>query len=108
MELYTIGSNIRKYRKQKKFSQEKLSELAGLSPNYIGAVERGEKIPALETFLRLANALDVSADMLLTDVLYRNYDVKDSLIADKLNGISPKDRERIYAVIDTLVKYSAK
>ena len=28
MELYTIGSNIRKYRKQKKFSQEKLAELA--------------------------------------------------------------------------------
>ena len=108
MELYTIGSNIRKYRKQKKFSQEKLAELAGLSPNYVGAVERGEKIPALETFLRLANALEVSADMLLADVLYRNYAVKDSLLADKLDGLNAKDREKIYAVIDTMVKYSSK
>ena len=70
MNLTSIGMNIRKYRKQRKLSQEQLAEKAGLSTNYIGMLERGEKTPSLETFLKIANILDVSADMLLADVLY--------------------------------------
>ena len=52
MQLDTIGKNIRKYRLMKKFRQEDLAEKAGLTTNYIGMVERGEKIPSLETFIK--------------------------------------------------------
>jgi len=106
MNLETIGINIRKYRKQKKLRQEQLAEMTGLSTNYIGMMERGEKIPALETFLRIANALEVSADMLLADVLYSTYSVKDSLLSEKLSSLSGEDREKIYDVIDTMIKHS--
>ena len=87
--------------------QEDLAEKTDLSPNYIGMVERGEKIPALETFLKIANALEVSADMLLADVLYSTYTVKDSLLADKLDKLSTEDRTKIYDVIDTMIKHSS-
>ena len=70
-------------------------------------VERGEKIPALETFLKIANALEVSADMLLADVLYSSYAVKDSLLADKLDKLSSDERTKIYDVIDTMIKHSS-
>ena len=53
----------------KKLRQEDLAEKAGLTANYIGMVERGEKIPSLETFIKILNALGVSADMVLSDVL---------------------------------------
>ena len=106
MRMETIGKNIRKYRNQKKITQDCLAEKTDLSTNYIGMVERGEKIPALETFLRIANALEVSADMLLADVLYFNYTVKDSLLADKLEKLSPADRTKIYDVIDTMIMHS--
>ena len=56
MQLDTIGKNIRKYRLMKKFRQEDLAEKAGLTTNYIGMVERGEKIPSLETFIKILNA----------------------------------------------------
>lgn len=55
----------------------------------------------------LANALEVSADMLLVDVLYTNYAVKDSLLADKLDKLSTDDRNKIYDVIDTMIKHSS-
>ena len=55
----------------------------------------------------LANALEVSADMLLVDVLYTNYAVKDSLLADKLDKLSADDRNKIYDVIDTMIKHSS-
>lgn len=108
MKLETIGQNIRKYRKQKKLRQDQLAEMTELSTNYIGMVERGEKIPALDTFLKIANVLNVSADMLLVDVLYTNYSVKDSLLAEKLDKLNPDDREKIYDVIDTMIKHSTQ
>lgn len=102
----SIGSNIRKYRIEKKLKQENLAEKAGLSTNYIGMVERGEKIPSLETFIRIINALDVSADMVLCDELNYVYQIRNSQLETKLTGLDEASRKRIYAVIDTLIRFS--
>ena len=101
----SIGKNIRKHRQQKRLRQEDLAELTGLSTNYIGMVERGEKIPALETFITILNALEVSADVVLADVLVTGYRIKDSMLAEKLAALSKTERERIYAVVDTLIQH---
>ena len=69
-------------------------------------VERGEKILSLETFIKIVNALGVSSDMVLTDVLETGYTVKNSMLNEKLEKLAPEDRNRIYEVIDTLVKQS--
>ena len=106
MKLATIGKNIRKYRLMKKLRQEDLAEKAGLTANYIGKVERGEKIPSLETFIKILNTLGVSADMVLSDVLDNGYTVKNSMLNDKLEKLAPEDRNRIYEVIDTMIKQS--
>lgn len=106
MKLDTIGKNIRNYRLVKKLRQEDLAEKAGLSANYIGMVERGEKIPSLETFIKILNALEVSSDMVLADVLETGYTVKNSILNEKLAKLAPEDRSKIYEVIDTLLKHS--
>ena len=106
MKLDTIGKNIRKYRLAKKLRQEDLAEKAGLSANYIGMVERGEKIPSLETFITILNALDVSAGMVLAEVVSTGYIVKNSMLNEKLSKLSNDDREKIYEVIDILIKHS--
>ncbi|OUP79477.1 transcriptional regulator [Anaeromassilibacillus sp. An172] len=108
MELETIGRNIKKYRIEKKLRQEDLAEKTDLSANYIGMVERGEKIPSLETFISILNALEISADMVLADVLKQGYVVKNSLFSEDMKKLSQEDRERIYLVIETLIKYSQK
>ena len=77
-----------------------------MTTNYIGMVERGEKIPSLETFIKIVNTLGVSSDMVLTDVLETGYTVKNSMLNEKLEKLVPEDRNRIYEVIDTLVKQS--
>lgn len=106
MKLATIGNNIRKYRLMKKLRQEDLAEKAGLTANYIGMVERGEKIPSLETFIKILNTLGVSADMVLSDVLDNGYTVKNSMLNEKMEKLAPEDRNRIYEVIDTMIKQS--
>ena len=69
-------------------------------------IERGEKIPSLETFINILNSLGVSADMVLSDVLDNGYTVKNSLLNEKLEKLVPEDRNRIYEVIDTMMKHS--
>lgn len=106
MKLDTIGKNIRKFREIKKLRQEDLAEKTDLTTNYIGMIEREEKIPSLETFINILNSLGVSADMVLSDVLDNGYKVKDSLLNEKLEKLVPEDRNRIYEVIDTMMKHS--
>lgn len=106
MKLDTIGKNIWKFREIKKLRQEDLAEKTDLTTNYIGMIERGEKIPSLETFINILNSLGVSADMVLSDVLDNGYKVKDSLLNEKLEKLVPEDRNRIYEVIDTMMKHS--
>ena len=104
----SIGRNIRKYRVEKKMRQEDLAEKTGLSANYIGMLERGEKLPALDTFISILNALGITADAVLCDVLENGYTVKNSLLNDKLQTLPDAERNKIYEVIDTLIKHSGK
>ena len=106
MELDSIGKNIRKFRQMKKLRLEDLAEKAGLSTNYVGALERGEKIPSLETLIRIVNTLDVSADMVLCDVVQAGYKVKTSLLSDKIEKLSAEDQARIYEVLDVLIRHA--
>ena len=106
MDLTSIGRNIRKFRTNKKMRQETLAEKTGLSANYIGMIERGEKIPSLITLIHLTNALGVTADMLLCDVLTETYEIKPSLCMERISKLAPVEQDRIYAVIDTLIKYA--
>ena len=108
MKLDSIGKHIREYRLSRKLRQEDLAEKTGLSANYIGMMERGEKIPSLETFICIANTLGVSADMLLADVLDSGYTVKGSLLTEQLSKLTQEDREKIYDVIATMMKHSTK
>lgn len=108
MNLDSIGKNIRKFRISKGLRQEDIAERASLSTNYVGMIERGEKTPSLETFINIVNAIGVSSDMVLSDVLINGYIIKDSLLSEKLAKLSIEDRNKIYDVIDTMVKHSKK
>ena len=102
--LTSIGKNIRKFRHARSLRLEDLAEKAGLSVNYMGALERGEKFPSLGSFILIANALEVSADLLLADVLTAGYTVKESLLAEKLDGLSVPQRNQVYTVLDALLQ----
>ncbi len=57
MRFDTISRNVRKYRLIRKYRQEDLVKKTGLSANYIGMAEGGEKILSPETFINILNAL---------------------------------------------------
>ncbi len=104
MDMTSIGKNIRRFRTEKKMMQETLAEMTNLSANYIGMLERGEKIPSLTSLIHIANALGITADMLLCDVLSESYHIKCSLMMDRIATLPLSEQQRIYAVVDTMIQ----
>ena len=69
MDTKTIGERISIAREERCMSQQRLANAASCTASYISSIERGEKAPNLETFVSIASALRVPADVLLQDVL---------------------------------------
>lgn len=60
-----FGEVVRELRLAACLTQMTLAEKAGLTHNYVGEIERGEKLASLETIVRLAGALDIKgADLM--------------------------------------------
>ena len=63
-----FGRNLRAYRLERKFSQEKLAEVSGLHRTYISSLESGARNPTITVVAQLANALGIRASVLLEGV----------------------------------------
>lgn len=69
MDAKAVGQRIKTAREKKNMTQEDLAALVDISPTHVSVIERGSKIPRLDTFVAIANVLEVSADSLLVDVV---------------------------------------
>lgn len=103
MKMDSIGRNIRKFRVDRKVRQEDLAEMTNLSATYIGMVERGEKTPSLESFLSIVNALNISADLVLSEVLSHKYEIKTSVLNEKIEHLPQRDKRLILDVVETII-----
>ena len=63
-----FGLNLRRLRKEARLSQEQLGQLASLHRTEIGLLERGARIPRIDTIIKLATALEVPANRLLVGI----------------------------------------
>lgn len=63
-----VGRIIQRKREQKKLSQEVVSGLAGIGRTHLSAIERGERKPTLETFFKIAEALNVRPSVLMAEI----------------------------------------
>jgi transcriptional regulator with XRE-family HTH domain len=61
----TVGENIKRIRKSKKLSMERLAEQSAVSRSMLGQIERGEANPSVALLGKLAVALKVPAEVLL-------------------------------------------
>ena len=75
-----LGEKIKKERLINKLTQAKLAEKVGISPTFLGQIERGEKIPSLETVVNIAVTLNVTIDGLLFET-----ELSNSIIISELS-----------------------
>ena len=104
MDLRAIGARIKAARERAGMTQEDLAAELEMSPTHISVLERGLKAPKLETLVNIANALHVSSDMLLQDVVLYAADGLTSELSAAITKLSPKEQERILKAIRALTE----
>lgn len=102
-----LGERLREIRKRRGLSQMSLAEATGLTSTFISYVENGHKTMRLETFVQIANALNVSADELLMDSLENTLKVRNNEFADVLADCNEYER-RVLADILKATKESLR
>ena len=103
-----LGQRIREQRKEKGWTIEQFAERVDLSANYVGDLERGVKIPKLETFIRIIEALQVSADSLLRPDVPEVRSLYQSEFDELLADCSPKELDSILKIVRELKSTMAR
>ena len=104
MDQKAIGKRIKSAREKKGLTQEQLAEQVNLSPMHISVIERGNKLPRLETLINIANVLDVSADILLQDVVNNQIKLRTSEASNLIAQLSREDQRRVLAALHSFVE----
>ena len=65
----SLGRQIKRYRSEKKISQEELGNMVFSTREHISYIETGERLPSLEMIVLIANALETSLNDLLAEDL---------------------------------------
>ena len=89
MEKVAVGKRIRESRISKGYTQQDLADHTGICVMYISEIERGIKMPSLNSFIKIINVLDVSADYVLRDELPSGKEYICSEITEKLLVLTP-------------------
>lgn len=95
--LKSMGERIYTQRKALKMTQEELAERIGVSTQMISNLETGKKAIRPENLLKICEALNISADYVLTGNGTNR--VVDS-ITEKLAGLSEEELRMVREMID--------
>ena len=111
-----FGKNLMRLRKLKDWTQRELAELVNIDHSMVARWENGKVLPRSATIQRLAEALEVPVDDLLTafsdnTARYAN-GIDDPQLAELLSNVSvleTRDKEALKAVLEAMfVRYSLK
>ena len=95
--LKEIGQRIIERRKKLGMTQEALAEKADVTAQFVSYAEAGKRAMRPENLLKIAAALEVSADCLLTGDIID----KDLLIlSDKMRKLTPSQTRILENIID--------
>jgi transcriptional regulator with XRE-family HTH domain len=65
-----FGENLRRVRRREDMSQEELARRAGLHRTEVGKLENGERVPRIDTLVRLADSMVVPPGELLDGIVW--------------------------------------
>ena len=104
MNLKAVGQRIKEAREAKGLTQEDLAAIVDLSPTHVSVIERGLKVAKLDTFVAIANALDVSADSLLIDVVTQSTNGVTNDLSELLMKLPLKEKRKILKAVKILIE----
>lgn len=100
-----LSEKITRLKKQKGLSQADLAETTGISKDAISKYERGDATPSVEYAKRIADALNVSLDYLVSDSDEQELIDKETLNRVKaIQSMPEQEQDKIFSVVDALIR----
>ena len=96
-----FGKRLQECRKSRGITQEALAEMSEVTTQFISYAESGKRAMRPENLLKVANALEVSVDYLLTGQII---DRDKLLLSRKIDKLSPEQTRIIESIIDECLK----
>lgn len=91
-----FGLRLKDIRRRKGLTQEQLSDLSGLSIQFIGEIERGKRNPSLTTLKSIAEAVEMNvADLLNVDEFQMSTDEMRKFVIDKIESADEAQLQKI-------------
>ena len=97
-----MGRRMQTRRKEMKMTQDKLSEITGLSVSIISSAERGSRHLSIEAFAAVCEALKASPDYFMHGSLHA-YNLPENIM-DNLKLLRPEDVEFITQSANILIE----
>ena len=104
MEKAAIGGRIREERIKKGYTQHTLADKTGICVMYLSEIERGIKMPSLNSFLLIIEALEISADYILRNELSCAQAYIYDEITQKLRDLTPAQRKTAVDILDAYLQ----
>ena len=101
MDIIAFGNRVRAARERLGITREDLAARVGMSPSHMSIVERGVKVPRMDTVVKLANELDVSADFLLQDSITQS---RNNQLLSSIMELPERERDRLLHKANTSKK----
>lgn len=106
--LQELGEQVKLFRKRMGFTQEQLAAKAGITPSFLGQIERGQRSPTVETVYKISKALEVSMEELFSfqkEIIQKDAaHVYHQRIMKLLKSRNEKDLEFTYQLLKQLFK----
>ena len=103
MNSRSLGMKLRTYRAKHRWSVGECAERIGITSRYLVDIERGDKVPKLETFLSILNALEASADDVLQDSLRIGCREKSNDLLKKISALPAPCRKQALEIFEAVV-----
>jgi transcriptional regulator with XRE-family HTH domain len=100
--LIEIGLRLRKIREEKRMSQTEIAQSMKMLPNQYNKVENGKVSPSLETLTKIAEALDVSLDVIVYGFSRNNVKPEDASLSEKIQKLNALPAEEKYIANELL------
>ncbi|ULH27703.1 helix-turn-helix domain-containing protein [Leptospira weilii] len=103
-----LAKNLKLYRKKKNWSQTELAKNAGTTLTHINRLETGKSNPSIEIVQKIAAALEVSIDDLVSekDASHKEVKFENQAFYEKiklLDTFSEEERSAVNVVIDSIL-----
>ncbi len=100
-----IGLKVRKYRKKRGYTQEKLCELLNIDVSSFSDLENGKVSPSVDKLCDIMAILKINPYDLFDFIEYEDIqEIQDNILIEKIKSLSQKDKKKVLGLIELIKK----